>query len=225
MRRIMSILLVVLLIGSAVAAAEFSLLPAEPVEKTVEQKLYDMLPILDSFARNLGIEGEGIYDANDPQFFWTQLYLASVNWGLENPKVALATGGVELAVPASVMKEFAAASFLGNTELPEIPPTVSGIRYDAAADTYFVAMSDAGQTYVVIERYAESAEGILSVGVGQYNTESGERLGGLFVRLHAVTGISNGEDSAFPYAVEVAQVESEEDFEGLLVTDCEIRYK
>ena len=45
------------------------------VELTTEEKLERMLPVLDSFARAMGIEGEVPYDAASPEFVWTQLYL------------------------------------------------------------------------------------------------------------------------------------------------------
>ena len=46
---------------------------------TTEDKLYEMIPVLDSLARNMGIEGEVAYDANDPTFVWTQLLLMGQN--------------------------------------------------------------------------------------------------------------------------------------------------
>ena len=84
MKRILCILMVALLAISALAFAEPVSNPQltilEPM--TTEDKLYEMIPVLDSLARNMGIEGEVAYDANDPTFVWTQLLLMGQNLSL-----------------------------------------------------------------------------------------------------------------------------------------------
>ena len=77
MKRILCILMVAVLAFSALALAETVATPEltilEPM--TTEDKLYEMIPVLDSLTRNMGIEGEVAYNAGDPEFVWTQIAL------------------------------------------------------------------------------------------------------------------------------------------------------
>ena len=66
MKKFLCILISALLAISALAYAE----TLAPAEETVEQKLERMIPVLDSLARNMGIEGEVAYDAASPEFVW-----------------------------------------------------------------------------------------------------------------------------------------------------------
>ena len=230
MKRLLCILLSALLLISAIAYAENLTATAGTTEETVEEKLYRMIPVLDSLARNMGIEGEVAYDANDALFFWTQLYLHGVNWSFDNPLVQQSDN--QIVIPASVIQEYAEAAFYGMIGMPEIPEGVTEIRYDAATDSYVLEPSDMGETSITIERYATDAEGNLLVGVGLYsgNEEVAERLGGLLVQM-TDTSAENAfvlqdatEEKAFPYAVKHVQVETEGDFVGLNVSACRIQY-
>ena len=49
-------------------------------EAAMAGDLAKMIPVLDSFARTIDTEGETTYDAGDPAFVWTQLYLLGANW-------------------------------------------------------------------------------------------------------------------------------------------------
>ena len=63
MKKFLCILISALLAISALAYAE----TLTPAEETVEQKLERMLPVLDSLARSMGVEGEIAYDAASPR--------------------------------------------------------------------------------------------------------------------------------------------------------------
>ena len=225
MKKILCILLVAMLAVSALAFAEPASTPQltilEPM--TTEDKLYEMLPVLDSLARNMGIEGEVAYDAGDPTFVWTQIALICQNWASMN---ALVTGeGDALTIPAELVQEYAWASFGGMQQLPEIPLTETAISYDAATASYRVQLSDAGVTYITIERYAFDAAGTLYAGVGLYNAEEDDlRLGGLLVTLAEPDPMNSAYSADFPYIVVSAAVEQEGDFANLSPVEAGIRY-
>ncbi len=122
MKRLLCILLSALLLISAIAYAENLTATAGTTEETVEEKLYRMIPVLDSLARNMGVEGEIAYDANDALFFWTQLYLHGVNWSFDNPLVQQSDN--QIVIPSSVIQEYAEAAFYGMIGMPE-----TGRRY------------------------------------------------------------------------------------------------
>ena len=195
------------------------------VELTTEQKLERMLPVLDSFARNMGIEGEIAYDATSPEFVWTQLYLIGVNWFADS---LLATvDDDEIVMPGMLMREFAIASFYGLLELPDLTSwqDVNSpiITHDESNDTYRLAGSDMGQTYIIVERYATDAEGNLVVGFGLYD-ETDVRLGGLTAVMTENMMPSNFDEPLFPYCVREVRLEAETDFDGLTATACAIRF-
>ena len=225
MKRILCILMVALLAISALAFAEPVSNPQltilEPM--TTEDKLYEMIPVLDSLARNMGIEGEVAYDANDPTFVWTQLLLMGQNWSTLN---ALVTGeGNSLTIPASLIQEYAWASFGGMQQLPELPQTSTDIRYDAATDSYRVLLDEANVTYITIERYAFDEAGTLYAGVGLYNAGlEDQRLGGLLVTMTEPDPLNSIYSADFPYIVVNAAVEQEGDFANLNPVEAGIRY-
>lgn len=225
MKKILCILMAAMLAISAFAFAEpvtnTELTILEPM--TTEDKLYEMIPVLDSLARNMGIEGEVTYDAGNPEFVWTQIALICQNWAALNALVTVE--GVALNVPAELVQEYAWASFGGMQQLPEIPLTETAISYDAATGSYRVQLSDAGVTYITIERYAFDAAGTLYVGVGLYNAEEDDlRLGGLLVTLAEPDPMNSAYSADFPYIVVSAAAEQEGDFANLSPVEAGIRY-
>jgi peptidoglycan hydrolase-like protein with peptidoglycan-binding domain len=191
---------------------------------TTEEKLYRMIPVFDSFARNMGMDGSKVYNAGDPQFFWTQMYFHGADWSFANSLAKFTD--TQIVLPASVLKEYAAASFFGTGSPLEIPQSVTNIRYDAATDTYLLDLPAMPQNYIVVERYATDADGALLAGIGFYDfydSLSANRLGGLLIQMveNPAQGTSAG--TAFPYSVKYARMESDADFTGLTVTDCHIR--
>ena len=225
MKRILCILMVAVLAFSALALAETVATPEltilEPM--TTEDKLYEMIPVLDSLTRNMGIEGEVAYNAGDPEFVWTQIALICQNWSAMN---ALVTGeGDALTIPAELVQEYAWASFGGMQQLPEIPETMVAIDYDAATTSYSVQLDEAPITYIVIERYAFDEAGTLYAGVGLYNAEEDDlRLGGLLVTLAEPDPMNNAYSADFPYVVVNAAVEQPTDFANLNPVEAGIRY-
>lgn len=229
MKRLICILLVAVMALGVFAYAENvqqpSLTILEPM--TTEDKLYEMLPVLDSLTRNMGIEGEVAYSAADAEFFWTQLYLYGENWASLDPQVKLENGS--LIVPSSVMWDFAKASFGDFTETLTIPEGFTGIRYDVAADAFVLTIEESTQfTYIVIERYATDADGHLLVSVGLYAyaeqaDEADHRLGGLMIALSEAQ-TSDGSEPPYPYYVLDARGETDVDFADLTPTEAGIRY-
>ena len=143
MKRWISILLAAaLLLGALALAEEAPAGEAEPTAATTLEKLTAMGPVLDSLVRNMGIEGEVAYSAEDAELVWTQLYLHGVNWGFLNEGTQV---GKQVRVPGEVLRGYAQAAFAGMEALPEMPANMSGIEYDAAPDAYVLSgLGDAG---------------------------------------------------------------------------------
>ena len=84
MKKLVCLILCALLFASAMAYGDAIDLNAAAVDAaqpiTTEDQLYAMIPVLDSLARNMGVEGEIPYDPANPLFVWAQLYLQAVNW-------------------------------------------------------------------------------------------------------------------------------------------------
>ena len=82
MKKLLCVLLSALVMALPMASfAQAESAPAAvQAESVTEGKLEQMIPVLDSFANAMGVEGEYVYDAQRPEFVWTQLYLMSVNW-------------------------------------------------------------------------------------------------------------------------------------------------
>ena len=223
MKRLLCIAMVVLLMVSTAAYAESSGQQAQTfTQDTTEERLVRMIPVFDSLAHNMVLDSEAAYDASSPQFVWTQLYLCAANWGFANALVKQEEG--RLIVPIWVMEEYAAASFYGMDGLPDKPADMAEISFDAVSNAYRVQMPDAAQTYVMVERFATGADGATLAGVGIYQLANAQRLGGLFVQMADSIYRDALSGASFPYGVKSAQLESDEDFAGLLVTDCQLRY-
>ena len=222
MKKLLCILLAAMLTMSSAAFAETAGQQQLQPEDMVEEHLYQMVPVLDSMMRTMGIEGEFAYDANSPHIFWTQLSQLGANWGHLNPLVTQESG--KLVIPTSVMQEYAAASFSGMESFPAIPQEITSIRFDAATNTYRVTMSDKARTHIIIERYAYVADGTLLVGVGLYDSQSLERLGGQLVQMADANQDNAAANQPFSYEVKASWAESPEDFAGLTVTNSRIQY-
>ena len=129
MKKLLCIVMTALLFISTTAYAEAPGQQAQvPAGGTVEESLYRMIPVFDSFARGMGIEGEVAYDANNPEFFWTQLHLLGSYWGYINTQATYENGN-QIILPTSVMKEYAAASFNGTSALPDLPQSVTTVSF------------------------------------------------------------------------------------------------
>ena len=86
--------------------------------------------------------GDGYtYDPYLPVFFWTSLQHALSLSGGDHTLVQPA--GDELQVPRQVAQEFATALFLNYNDLPPLPDTLPGIRYDEGWDAYFLGQEAA----------------------------------------------------------------------------------
>ena len=255
-KKLMSLLLAALIACAAIAVAESA--PAfapEAVDAEAQetQKLAKMIPVLDSFARSMGIEGETLYNPDDAEFVWEQLYLLGVNWyqdgqlGLEEQPV--------LEIPADVMTDSAAVCFPELEALPEIPETEGApiVSLDEERGVYTLQPSDPEANYIMIECFAENtaaedaeqsafpvtdAEPLKEyvVGFGLYDGETNVRLGGLTaalqerelpesVLLFAEDAPEEQAETRFPFVVKDVWAETEEDFLELQTTLCAIRYE
>ena len=225
MKRLLCFVMAALLLITTAAYAEPAGRQAQTFAAgTVEEKLNRMIPVFDSFARSMGIDGKVAYNANDPQFFWTQLYFHGADWSYANALTKYTDR--QIVLPAAVIQEYAAASFFGFTSLPDIPQSVTDIRFDQATDTYLLNMPIMPETSIIVERYALDADGNLLAGIGFYDSYSSEnpnRLGGLLVQMADNASQGTSSDPAFPYIVKYVRMESNADFEGLTVTDCHIQ--
>ena len=236
MKRILCLVLVALLIAAA-AFAESAAAPAanEAAALTEPEKLAKMIPVLDSFARNMDLEGERVYDPNDAAFVWDQLYLMGVNW-YQDELLPEEEAPAFLVVPADVMSDYAKASFADLAELPEIPATdpnaVPSVALDANTGDYNLQLSDAAASYIMIERYA-AKDDALWVDFGIYDGETNLRQGGLVAVMVEKPAEENPftldpeQESAprFPYAVKDVHPETALDFADLDATLCAIRYE
>lgn len=140
------------------------------VEKNVEA----MMPILDSIIRTLGIEGEFAFDSEDPEIFWSVLYLMGENWGSVHPLVTVEEDfDYTTIVPRQVMQEFASAAFLAYDDLLPIPDDYAqAVQYDESLDAYRLSPSDMGDAITHLESVSVS-EGVVTVIVGYYVGEVG----------------------------------------------------
>lgn len=226
MKRLLCILMAALLMITTTAYAESAGQQNQTFEKgSTEEKLYRMIPVFDSFARSMGIEGKIAYDANNPQFFWTQLYYHGADWSFANELTKYTDK--QIILPAELLKTYAAASFAGTVSLPDIPGSVTDISYDAATDTYRLNMPAMPDTFIIVEHYALDADGALLAGIGYYDTYysvNPTRLGGLLVQMTENAGQDASAEPAFPYSVKYARMESDADFTGLTVTNCSIQH-
>lgn len=217
MKRWISILLTaVLLLGALALAEEAPAGEAQLIPATTSDKLTTMGPVLDSLVRNMGIEGEVAYSAEDAEFVWTQLYLHGMNWGFLSEGVE---AGEQVRVPGDVLRGYAQASFNGMEALPEIPEDMSGIHYDEAADVYVLGGSEdlKAYTHIVVERYAEREDGSVLALVDLYNTETNMRLGSLLVDMAPAPA-----GSAWPYFVTNAVRDDMMDVSALTFETCHI---
>ncbi len=232
MKKLLCVLLSALVMALPMASfAQAESAPAAvQAESVTEGKLEQMIPVLDSFANAMGVEGEYAYDAQRPEFVWTQLYLMSVNWANQYTEITQTSD--QIAVPAALMQQFAAASFHALQALPQIPAAQTDaqqdaalsvpVRYDAASDSYLMETSDAGENYTMIEGYALSAEGDLLVKFGLYGADEA-RLGGFTAQMTENLTQTPAAQVQFPYSVKNLWMETADDFTGLQMTPAAIR--
>ena len=228
---LLSALMMALPLSSLAEEATPTPAPFQAQALATEEKLEQMIPVLDSFANTMGIEGEYTYDIQRPDFIWTQLYLMGMNWADWYSEITQTSE--ELVVPASLMQRFAAASFNALQALPQIPGSNAGgvqedvafmvpIRYDAASDSYILNPSDQGENYIIIEGYAADAQGNLVVNFGWYGADN-VRLGGFTAQMAGNATQTAAAQAQFPYSVKNVALETAGDFTGLTVTRCAIR--
>lgn len=220
MKKWLCLVLSALLLVSALALAEGD---RSFTSETTEQRLAQMLPVLDSLARAMGVSTAGEeygfsvpYDPGDAALVWEQLRLMSVNWLAKDMEDPMAS---RLSIPADVLKACAAASFNGLSELPEIPD-YGRIAFDAARGDYVIPIYDRDAGEVVIERYAADGDALV-VNCGVYAREDerpAARLGGLTARMEGADDLA-----MYPFVVVEAHAEAPSDFAGLAPVRCDLR--
>ena len=219
MKKSLCIVLCVLLILPVLALAEGFSAQQTPEEQALTQ----MLPVVDSLARTLGVgsanQGFSFYRTFDPQdsaLVWEQLRRIAVNWLSQD---VMYQAGNELRIPAQALGECAKASFAGMAALPALAAN-SDIRFDTARNAYIIPKAAEEAGFAVIERYAADGEALV-INCGLYAADgaftTGGRLGGMTARLTPLA------DAQFPYAVAEARPEAAGDFDGLNAKVCDIR--
>lgn len=173
MKRILSILMaaMLLVLGASPALSE----DLTALDGAVEE----MLPVLDSAYRTLGVEGEFAYDIEDTSVFWTTIYLLAVNWCTDIPTSEIADDAY-LHLTEEDVTQMAYAAFATFEEpLPEIPGDLAeSVIYNSEYARYEFALSDMGDTFIKIESYVADAESeTITVNVGFYGYgDDGEEL-------------------------------------------------
>ncbi|MDL2238006.1 hypothetical protein LJC56_09295 [Christensenellaceae bacterium OttesenSCG-928-K19] len=141
----------------------------EVTKKNVEK----LMPILDSIVRTIGIVGDMEYTPDDPEFFWTVLYLMSNNWGTTHPLVEPNGDDTTIGathVPTSVMEEFAGAAFSSYPEYPAIPASLeNSIWFDEEMGAYICESSDMGSTQTKLDDILVAQDGSVTAKVGLYD--------------------------------------------------------
>ena len=187
-----------------------------------EQKLEEMIPILDSLAVSLNVASDDAafrvaYDPEDSQLIWNQLWRLSADWLSMSEEYRAVDG---LKVPAALLESCAQAAFGARwNPLPAIPnSTAAGaVVYDPAADAYRVQVTGGDGHTFAIESYA--ADGTAMVVNGGLYDLAGQRQGGMTARLEP-----SPEGALYPYVVMDAHAETDADFTGLWATLCNIRW-
>ena len=193
MKKFFCILIAALMALSALAFAEtaaptLTILEPAAAPMTTEDKLYEMIPVLDSLARSMyvGTDEEVEYDPMNEVFAWTQVYLMGVNWSQD--KAGAVIENDELILPGDLIWGYATASFGSNQFSLPYESEQDFIRYDEETETCALQLSDAGASYIVIERYAFDEEENLIAGVGVYAAdEMDRRMGGFVVSMSPAT--------------------------------------
>ena len=211
----------VLLLCVGAALAEGGMLSFTSAD--TEQKLTEMIPILDSLAVSLNVASDDAafrvtYDPEDSQLIWNQLWRLSADWLSLGGEYQAIDG---LKIPAAVMERCAQAAFgARRNPLPAIPGSTAdgAVVYDPAADAYRVQVSGGDGHSFAIERYAPDGAALL-VNCGLYDGQTNQRQGGMTARLEPAA-----EGAPYPYAVTDAHAEAENDFDGLWATVCDLRY-
>lgn len=93
------------------------------------------------------------YQSNDPGFFWQTLYYLCANAGELDDRNTPDPAAAELLVPYAVMEEYAAACFFDYVALLPLPEEPIGITIDEEKESYRIAMSDKGDSYVTPVKY------------------------------------------------------------------------
>ena len=117
-----------------------------PAEALPNENFEAMVPVLDSILRCC-TENDMVYDASDPDFFWSVLYYYCVNWAEEDASCEIVDG--ELRVPAEQMKAYAKAFFDDMEAFPSPSPDCV-IRYDSDWQSYFMPLSDGSENETVL---------------------------------------------------------------------------
>ena len=243
MKKILSVLLVLAMALTAVAYAETAAINPVETVLTDEEKLTRMLPVLDAVIDTMGIEGEVPYTAEDASLVWNVLIAVATNERETNPLIL--SDDALMIVPKSVMLEYAAASFFGMTELPEIPADPATVdmskqvAYDEVTETYRVVLEQQPavdpaapvvKNETVVEHYGVDADGDLTATVALYNvdetTKTETRLGALRVKLTVNPLPGTVLETALPLSVEEAAVEGTGFFTDPMVAeyDCRLVY-
>jgi len=140
-------------------------LPISGVSGASGDDIEDMMPAFDSIMRVM-MDGEAQYDPLNPDFFWETIHLMAVNFTSidSDEEVGYDEDTCELLLPALAVREMAIALFADYDGILPIPSSASYLaRYDDDLNRYHFPLSDAGDSYARIDRYAFSPENFVFV--------------------------------------------------------------
>lgn len=121
----------------------------------------NMIPLFDSMIIAVSEYGADHYDPASPDYVWTALYLAIVNYAEENKNGVYYTEDyLHKIVPTSVVLEYAAGMFSGMSTLPAVPDSLSQkVVYLADKDCYQFVSSDRGASYTTVTGISAESDG------------------------------------------------------------------
>ncbi len=112
----------------------------------------NMIPLFDSIIIAASEYGMESYDPSSPDFIWTALSLAIVNYAEEGTNGVYYTEDyMHKIVPASVVLEYASGMFSGMSTLPAVPDSLSqSVVYLKEKDSYQFVSSDRGASFTTV---------------------------------------------------------------------------
>jgi len=169
----------------------------------------DMIPAFDSIIRVMRY-GEAQYDPFNPEFFWEAIHLMAVNFAFDDSAVEVDYDNdtYELLLPAMAVREMAIALFGEYDGILPISGSISYlVRYDDDLNVYRFPLSDAGDSYVKIDRYELSPVNfVFVVYASLVSCDEEETL--LSAKFELMPGVASGDIVIryYPYSIVSAEI-------------------
>ena len=112
------------------------------------------------------IENNYLYDAENPDFFWTAVHYMCGICGLNNAYAVVDTEKGTLTMPKEDVIKYAQVAFATYNDLYEIPDSLKdSVKYDKDSETYIFSIGDKGITEPVMNSVTENGDGTYTVAV------------------------------------------------------------